>query len=588
MPRFITLIAIALVLSVSGGIGLATSSDEQPAPASVPGSGVPAPGQDLTGTIEALQGTLRRLPEDYTAWAGLAVAYVEQGRLTGVPSYYELATEAAERSLELQPEDNFSGLAASAAIAAARHDFSGALDLADQSLAINPLGLSALAIRVDALTELGRYRDQLKALRVADRRQPSTAIAARYAYAFELRGNLPRAASILESASRTGVRSDRSYLLTLYADIQRRLGRLPQARQALAVAREATPDYLPTRVSLARWYVAQGDLPRAVSLWEGIVAAQPLPEYLTELGELYLHLGRRADAQRQFDVVDATVTLLESGGVDTDLEAAVHEADHGSARRALDLASTEWGRRHSIHVADAYGWALHRVGRDEPRPRAGPTGDGAGDARRQVLDPPREHRGGAGDGPGGRPPPPARAVRRSRAVAVAARPGQRRPARTGRPSMRRVVVRLLAALGAVVACLALTAAPASAHPLGNFTVNLYTGILVSPDGVTVDHVMDLAEIPTAQLGDRIDDLPVLADRECTTSARGLALTASGSAVALTLDEASASTRVGEGGLPTTRISCTFSGAGGPRRRRDHVRGHQRARGGRLARGHRGR
>ena len=53
-------------------------------------------------------------------------------------------------------------------------------------------------------------------------------------------------------------------------------------------------------------------------------------------------------------------------------------------------------------------------------------------------------------------------------------------------------------------------APASAHPLGNFTVNRYTGILVSPDGVEVDHVVDLAEIPTAQLGTAIDDLPALA------------------------------------------------------------------------------
>lgn len=365
MPRFLILIAIALVLSVSGGIGLATAPDPEPAPAApVADLGAPSPGQDLTGTIEALQDTLRRLPEDHGSWAALSVAYVEQGRVTGVPSFYEKATEAAERSLALEPDDNFAGLAASAAIASARHDFSGALDLAEQSLDINPLGLSALALRVDALTELGRYDDQLTALRIADRRQPSTAIAARYAYAFELRGDLRRAASVLKAASETGVRADRSYVLTLYADLQRRLGRLPQARQALAVALEASPDYLPARVSLARWHVAQGNLSRAASLWEQVVAAQPLPEYLTELGELYLHLGRDADAQRQFDVVDATVTLLEAGGVDTDLEAAVHEADHGSAERALDLAATEWGRRRSVHVADAYGWALHRVGRD--------------------------------------------------------------------------------------------------------------------------------------------------------------------------------------------------------------------------------
>lgn len=364
MPRLLTLIVIALVLSVSGGIGLATSEDPQEVPAAVPVPVVPASGQDLTGTIEALQASLRRLPEDDAAWASLAFAYVEQGRITAVPSYYEKATQAADRSLDLEPDDNFSGLAASAAIASARHDFAAALDLADQSLAINPRGLSALAIRVDALTELGRYDEQLAAVRVADRRQPSTAIAARYAYAFELRGELARAASILKSAADTSVRSDRSYLMTLFADIQRRLGRLSQSAKALRVAREATPGYLPAQVSLARLNIARGELDRAVTTWQKVVAQQPIPEYVTELGELYLYLGREAEARKQFAVVDATVTLLEAGGVNADLEAALHEADHGSARRALRLASAEWEQRKAIFVADAYGWALHQVGRD--------------------------------------------------------------------------------------------------------------------------------------------------------------------------------------------------------------------------------
>lgn len=119
--------------------------------------------------------------------------------------------------------------------------------------------------------------------------------------------------------------------------------------------------------------------------------------------------------------------------------------------------------------------------------------------------------------------------------------------------------RLIGALSAVLASVVLTATPASAHPLGNFTVNRYTGILLSPDGFTVDHVIDLAEIPTAQLGDRIDDLPALAERECATSREGLTLTASGSAVPLALDDASAATQSGEGDLPIVRITCTFTG-----------------------------
>ena len=124
----------------------------------------------------------------------------------------------------------------------------------------------------------------------------------------------------------------------------------------------------------------------------------------------------------------------------------------------------------------------------------------------------------------------------------------------------RTLLRLLLALGALLACLVVTATPASAHPLGNFTVNRYTGILVAPDGVEVDHVVDLAEIPTAQLGEAIDDLPALAARECATTTDGLAVTAGGDGVRLQLEDATASVSDGEGGLPVTRITCRYSGA----------------------------
>ena len=102
--------------------------------------------------------------------------------------------------------------------------------------------------------------------------------------------------------------------------------------------------------------------------------------------------------------------------------------------------------------------------------------------------------------------------------------------------MTRLLARLALALGAVASCVVVWAAPASAHPLGNFTVNRYTGILVSPDGFEVDHVVDLAEIPTSQLGDAIDDLPALAAEECESTARGLDLRADGRAVRLAVQD----------------------------------------------------
>ena len=363
--KSLIVVGVGLVLAVSGGIGFATSSEPSPpTPAAAVPRVVPNSGQDLEASIAALQNTLRRLPQDHVSWANLAVAYVEQARLTGNATFYEKADEAAARSFEVEPDDNFTALAAQAAISAARHDFSDALSSADEALAINPRDLGALAIRVDALNELGQYDEQLKALRVADRFQPSTAVAARYSYAYELRGDLDRAADILRRAAANGSRNDKAYTLTLLADIQRKQGRLEAAADQLAIAQQAVPDYLPALVSSARLQVAQGDLEQAVGTWQDVVARQPLPEYVTELGELLQHLGRSDEADAQFAVVRTTIQLLDASGVRTDLETALFEADHGSPERALEQARAEWSQRTSVHVADALSWALHRNGRD--------------------------------------------------------------------------------------------------------------------------------------------------------------------------------------------------------------------------------
>ena len=165
MRRSLIVIGVGVVLAVSGGIGVATTSAPPgETPAAPTARVVPSSGQDLDASIAALQSTLRRLPDDHVSWANLAIGYVEQARITGNATYYEKADEAVARSFSIEPDENFTALAASAAISAARHDFSDALARADEALAINPRDLGALAIRVDALNELGRYDDQLKAL----------------------------------------------------------------------------------------------------------------------------------------------------------------------------------------------------------------------------------------------------------------------------------------------------------------------------------------------------------------------------------------------------------------------------------------
>ncbi|MGW2641484.1 HoxN/HupN/NixA family nickel/cobalt transporter [Streptomyces sp. NPDC001348] len=120
--------------------------------------------------------------------------------------------------------------------------------------------------------------------------------------------------------------------------------------------------------------------------------------------------------------------------------------------------------------------------------------------------------------------------------------------------------RLLAAALAAGALVLLPATAASAHPLGNFTVNRYDGLVAAPGQLRVDHVEDLAEIPATQAKPDIRKLGLTewARQRCATAAEGSRLTVDGHRTALSAGTAHAKLRPGQAGLNTLRVECRFT------------------------------
>jgi nickel/cobalt exporter len=120
-------------------------------------------------------------------------------------------------------------------------------------------------------------------------------------------------------------------------------------------------------------------------------------------------------------------------------------------------------------------------------------------------------------------------------------------------------MRRLVALLAFVA-IALSAAEADAHPLGNFTVNHLTEVAVAADGVQLRYILDVAEIPTFQA--RHESRAQILQRARREVARRLAVTVDGRRVALrSAGTALLSFPRGQGGLNTTRIELPLRAPG---------------------------
>ncbi len=114
---------------------------------------------------------------------------------------------------------------------------------------------------------------------------------------------------------------------------------------------------------------------------------------------------------------------------------------------------------------------------------------------------------------------------------------------------------------------------ALAHPLGNFTINHYAGLHVTRDAVTIDYVLDMAEIPAFQEiagldanGNgqaEVDETAGYHPSQCDAIRSDLDLRMNGQPVAIALDSSAIEFPAGAGGLPTLRLTCAFRAAIAP-------------------------
>ena len=358
VKRIGIVIGAALAMLLGGGIGLLTnarSAAETP-PAPLPVDASP------DRVLAALQTRLMTAPRDWSSWASLGGLYVQTARRTGDPSFYPKAQGALERSLELQP-GNIGALIGMSSLAAARHDFSGALRWGRQAVSAAPHNASAYGVQGDALIELGRYPDAFATFQKMIDIRPDLSSYARASYARELQGDVAGAIADMDLALQAASSpADAAWAEYQLGELLFNSGRIDRARDAYARAAAQDPTYVPAREGLAKVAAAGGQYGRAIGLYTWVVDHMPLPQYVIELADVYSAAGRVHDAAQQAALLGVEEKLARANGVNLDLEQAVYDADHGRAQEALTAARAEWNRRHSVLVADALAWALYANG----------------------------------------------------------------------------------------------------------------------------------------------------------------------------------------------------------------------------------
>jgi tetratricopeptide (TPR) repeat protein len=323
----------------------------------------PAAG-DTEGMIAALQQALGENPDDAAAYAALGDAYYQRARETGDAAYYSRAERAFQEALARNPED-IVATAGLGTLALARHDFAAALELGRRAYQLEPRLVRAYPVIADAQIELGRYRAAGATLERLVRLKPTLATYSRVSYYRELHGDLPGAVSAMRLAVSAGSGSPEAsaHVLTLLGGLEIARGRYAAADRAYREALALDPGYEPALAGRAGIAAGRGRFDAAIRTYRRVVERLPLPEYAIALAETEQAAGATAAARRDFALVEAQARLLRAQGVDTDVELALYEADHGNPGRGVALGRDVWRRAPSVRSADAYSWALFKAGR---------------------------------------------------------------------------------------------------------------------------------------------------------------------------------------------------------------------------------
>jgi tetratricopeptide (TPR) repeat protein len=325
---------------------------------------------DTEGQIEHLQAAVRANPEDAGSYALLGDAYYQRARETGDPSYYTRADGSFAAALAREPQ-NVTAIAGQATLALARHDFSDGLRLARRARALAPQMALPYAPLADAQVELGRYGAAAHTLNRMVRLKANLTAYARISYFRELHGDLRGALEAMRYAVSAGAGSPEgeAYVQGLQGKLLSDLGRYGDANHAYREALAINPDYPPALAGTANVEASRRQFNAAIGDYRKAVQRLPLPEYAIALGETEEAAGRTAAADRDYALVGTEVKLLQANGVNTDVDLALFEANHGSSRRAVAFGRRAWEQAPSVRSADAYAWALYVAGRVEPATR---------------------------------------------------------------------------------------------------------------------------------------------------------------------------------------------------------------------------
>jgi len=303
-------------------------------------------------SILTLQNDIRKRPSDQKKKFLLALAYMQEARVTGEhPHYYPLASDLLDDVIESEPSDKnllFETIVAKATVQLSLHQFEEALRTAKRAEKIDTTTASLYGVFCDSYVELGDYA---KAIAAADRMtsiRPDIRSYSRISYLREIHGDVTGAIEAMKEAVASGVPGleQTAWARITLGGLYEAMGNLKEAEMQYRLTLIERPHYAFAIGALGRIEAKRKNYDKSIELLKEALEIMPEFSFQQEMTRVYKITHENARAQSITQDLLASLEEDQDAGHVVDLELAnIHLDISGDIDEAYRYAIKEYKKR---------------------------------------------------------------------------------------------------------------------------------------------------------------------------------------------------------------------------------------------------
>lgn len=307
---------------------------------------------------------------DSVSWVNLGDTLMQKARETANPAYYDHAEQVYRNALNFNAQ-NSDAMVGLAWVNGERHVFDKSIEWANKALTVNSKNNFAYGLLGDAQVELGDYEGAFKSLQTMLDIRPDLSSYSRGAYLLSLTGDNRKARWLMDKAIKSGApyAENTAWCRAQLGQILLSDGNLLVAEQELTKAIKLTPYNVQVLAAMAKVKTARKDYLGAIALYQKINAQTPQHNATVAIGDLYILLGDKANADKTYAEVIA-LHERNKGTAHDHMQLAQFYADHDQNPVEAVRLAEEHKTTQNVFEADILAWAYYQNGQYEEAQKA--------------------------------------------------------------------------------------------------------------------------------------------------------------------------------------------------------------------------